>query len=237
MIRQGTGQISQFALGSRQESELSLVIPMLKNMGNNCLLLADDLYNTYYHFCLILSQGSHIIVPGKRERNYKVIRDISANDQIVKITKTTCSDYVIKEEWENLPETILLRRITYAYPTKNGLEMAVLYTTILDENITATNIVAKYTMRWDIEISIREIKTIMDINVLRSKSRDMLFKELLIALTAYNLVRRVIAQSADKAGFPPQEDIFQKCASFGRPVLLDKKGRVFFKWSPGRYGY
>jgi len=89
-------------------------------------------------------------------------------------------------------------------------------------------------MRWDIEISIREVKTIMDINVLRSKSRAMLYKELLIALTAYNLVRKVIAKSADTVGISPKKDIFQECTPFNRPILLDKKGRVFFKWSPGR---
>jgi hypothetical protein len=238
MIRQGTGQISQFALGSRQVSELQLVIPMIKKLEKNSLLLADDLYNTYYHFCLMRSQECHIIVPGKRERKYLVISNISDNDQIVEISKPKKRpDYVSQEEWETLPKTILMRRITYSYPTKNGIESAVLYTSILDEKINSTDIITKYTMRWDIEISIREIKTLMDINVLRSKSKDMIFKELIIALIAYNMVRKIIAKTADKVGFPPQEDIFQKCSPFGRTVLLDKKGRVFFKWSPGRYGY
>jgi hypothetical protein len=237
MIRQGSGQVSQFSMGSRQESELALVISMIRNLEKNSLLLADDLYNTYYHFCLTLSQGCHIIVPGKRDRNYRVIRNIHDNDQIVEISKTTRPDYIDAQEWENLPDKILMRRITYTYPTKNGVEPAVLYTTILDKKISSADIIAKYAMRWDIEISIREIKTIMDINVLRSKSIDMMVKELFIALTAYNMVRKIIAKSAGKAGFPPQEDIFQECSPFNRSILLDKKGRVFFKWSPGRYGY
>ena len=236
-IRQGTGQVSQFALASRHESELSLVIPMIKNLEANSLLLADDLYNTYYHFYLLLSQQCHIIVPGKRPRNYKTVRILNDNDQIVEISKTVRPDYVSEEEWKTVPQSLLLRRITYRYPTKNGMEDAVLYTTILDENLHTVDIITKYTMRWDIEISIRETKTLMDINVLRSKSREMLLKELLIALTAYNLVRKIIAESADTVGFPPQEAIFQKCTPFGRSILLDRKGRVFFKWSPGRNGY
>jgi len=237
LIRQGTGQIAQYALGFRQESELFSVIPMIKKMEKNTLLLADDLYSTYYHFCLILEQQCHMIVPGKRDRNYRAVKNISENDRIVEISKTVCPDYVSKEEWDKLPTTILLRRISYTYPTKKGMESAVLYTTVLNETVTAAEIVTKYTMRWDIEISIREIKTLMDINILRSKSRDMLFKELIIALIAYNMVRKLIAGSADKVGIPPQIDIFQKCSPFDRTVLLDKKGRVFFKWSPGRYGY
>ena len=203
LIRQGSGQISQFSAGSRQQSELTLVVPMIKKLEKNSLLLVDDLYNSYYHFCIVLLQGCHIIVPGKRYRTHKIVREINDNDRIVEISKTNRPDYVSKEEWEKLPDTILLRRITYTYPTKNGLESAILYTTILDEKISAAEIVAKYTMRWDIEISIREIKTIMDINVLRSKSREMLSKELITSLTAYNLIRKLIAKSAGKAGFSP----------------------------------
>jgi IS4 transposase len=237
LIRQGSGQISQFSLSSRQTSELALVVPMIKKLGKNSLLLADDLYNSYYHFGLTLSRECHIIVPGKRHRNYNVIQKISENDLIVEISKTKCPDYVCKDEWDALPDTIKLRRITYNYPTKKGVESAVLYTTLLDAKIPAADIVAKYTMRWDIEISIREIKTIMDINVLRSKSREMLFKELLTALTAYNLIRKIIAKAADKVGISPQKGILQECNPFGGTVFLDKRGRVLFKKSPGRYGY
>jgi len=237
LIRQGSGQISQFRIASRQTSELILVVPMMKSLERGSLLLSDDLYNSYYHFCLVFLQGCHMIVPGKRTRNYKVIRKISENDLIVEVAKTKRPDYVSKDEWKNLPDKILLRRIEYTYPTKEGIESAVLYSTIIDDKITASEIITKYSMRWDIEISIREVKTIMDINVLRSKSREMLLKELLIALTAYNLVRKVIARSAGKTGFSPQKDIFPKFNSSGSAIFLDKRGRVLFKRSPGRYGY
>uniref|UniRef100_UPI000AD262F5 IS4 family transposase n=1 Tax=Candidatus Symbiothrix dinenymphae TaxID=467085 RepID=UPI000AD262F5 len=236
-IRQGSGQVSQYSIGSRKESELQLVIPMIKTLKENDLLLADDLYNTFYHFYLIQKQNAHIIVPGKRDRNYTVIKQISPNDEIVEIKKYRRPNYVSKAEWKQIPKCIRLRRISYNYTTNNsGSKSAVLYTTLTDETISAADIVFKYGTRWDIEITIREVKTLMDINVLRSKSPEMLKKELSIALTAYNLVRKTIARSADKADFSPQEDIFQRCVEISRPILLDKKGRVFYRWSPGRYG-
>jgi hypothetical protein len=236
LIRQSSGQISQYAIGSRKESELQLVIPMINQMKEKDLLLADDLYNTYYHFCLILAQKAHIIVPGKRSRNYKVIKQIGAKDEIVEIKKTNIPEYVSKEAWEALPKSIQLRRISYTYSTKKGEQEAVLYSTLTEENISAADIVLKYANRWDIEISIREIKTLMDINVLRGKSPDILKKELGISLTAYNMVRKIMARSADKAGFSPQENIFQMCAEISRPLLLEKKGRVFYKQSSGKHG-
>jgi hypothetical protein len=234
IVRQGSGQIWDYALGNRTMSELELVVPMFNGMELGYLLLADALYNCYYHFWLILKNKAHMIVPGKRERNYTVIKKITDKDLIVKITKGRRPAYVNKKEWDMVSESLILRRITYEYPTKNGMETSVLYTTITDENIDAVSIVQKYEKRWDIEISIREIKTLMDINVLRSKSCDMLKKELEVALTAYNMVRKIMARAADKAAFPPESNIFQKRAEAGSHVFLDKRGRVFCRVSTGR---
>jgi len=162
IIRQGSGHICQFAAGSCRESELSIVVPMIRKLGKGGLLLADALRNTYYHFHLVRSRGCHMIVPGKRKRNYAVKRNIdgSGNDQIVETSKGNRPDYVSGQEWENVPDAIELRRIAYTCPTKNGIKEATLYTTILDESIRSTEIVMKYCMRWDIEIAIREIKEI-----------------------------------------------------------------------------
>ena len=234
-IRQGSGQIHDCALKNRKISELELVLPMIKNMQADDLLLADDLYNTYYHFCLIRKQKAQIIVPGKRDRNYNVVKIISKGDEIVRINKPQKRpNYVSEEEWATLPKDILLRRISYEYQTKDGFETAILYTTILDTNIDKTEIVLKYTTRWDIEICIRETKTLMDINVLRSKSPEMIKKELIASLIAYNFVRYLIAKSVENTDFSPQRNIFQKCTPTNRTILLDKRGRVFNRWSSGR---
>jgi hypothetical protein len=234
-IRQGSGQICDFALGSRKTSELKLVLSMLNRLQPDDLLLADDLYNSYYIFSLVLQHNAHMIVPGKRERNYTVEKTIAPGDEIVTIQKPkNRSDCVSSQEWANLPQTLRLRRIDYEYQTKSGTETGVLYTTILDEKIEKTEIVLKYSTRWDIEICIREIKTLMDINVLRSKSPDMLEKELTASLIAYNFVRYLIAKSVENTDFSPQGNIFCECAPFDRPILLDKRGRVFNRRSPGR---
>lgn len=98
LIRQGSGQISQFGIGPRQDSELQLVIPMIGKLIENDLLLADDLYNSYYHFALVVAQKAHMIVQGKRDRNYKVIQNLPETDQLVELSKTDRPDYVSREE-------------------------------------------------------------------------------------------------------------------------------------------
>ena len=66
------------------------------------------------------------------------------------------------------------RRIEYPSPAKES-ERSVLYTSILNGKISKDEIILKYESRWDIEISIRELKTLMDINVVSSMSPAMVY--------------------------------------------------------------
>jgi hypothetical protein len=232
MICQGAGFISDFRIGTRHQSELELAVPMLESMSGQNLILADDLYNCYAIFAIILSKGNHIIVPGKRKRDYTLIKTLAAGDQIVSIKRTSDSKWLPGNI--DIPESLTLRRITYHSPTAD--KEYVLYTTILDERIPKADIIVKYLTRWDIEISIREIKTIMDVNIVRSKTEEMVFKEILTAFTAYNMVRKIIARSVQKTDFSPKENLIQEFFEGNKDLFIDKRGRKYKRWSPGRYG-
>ena len=67
-----------------------------------------------------------------------------------------------------------------------------------------------YLTRWDIEIGIREIKTIMDINILRSKTPEMALKELRVALATYNMIRKLIYANIKGLPFSPKGDFIQR---------------------------
>ena len=233
IVQQGTGQIVCFEIGTRHQSELELLAKQIGQLPQGSLLLADDLYNSYAIFAMAQRQGCHIIVPGKRERAYKVIEKIAEGDEIVELSRGDLPKWW-RQDWE-LPKKLPMRRTSFLSPSDGKTEW-VQYTTLLDKRINKADIIAKYITRWDIEITIRETKTLMDINIIRSKSEAMVFKEVTIALTAYNMIRKIIARSAGKTGFPPQEDIIQEFFEANKTILIDKKGRIYNRWSPGRYG-
>jgi hypothetical protein len=235
VVRQGSGQIHAFQIGTPHQSELELAKPLIKKLPAGGLLLADDLYNTYVIFCLIQQAGCHIIVPGKRDRKYRVIENISEGDQIVELQRNDKPAWLTQEEWGSIPRTIKMRRISYP-SLENEQEEWVIYTTLVNTTINKVEIILKYATRWDIEITIREIKTIMDLNIARSKTEEMMEKEITVALAAYNMVRKIIAQSVQKTDFSPQEDFIYKRFEVDKNLLVDKKGRIYHHWSPGRYG-
>lgn len=232
LTQHGTGFICSYRIGGRSQSELDILCDMLDDIPKNSLLLADDLYNCYALFCLLPDRHIDIIVPDKKERPYRVLKSIAPGDEIVEISKP---HHPIRPliPHQPLPPRITLRRISYRAP-EHPEETRAILTTIFDESIERTEFIHKFSTRWDVEITIREIKTIMGIHIARSKSEEMVFREMGVALLAYNLVRTIIAQGAEQSPFPPETDLFQKLYSTYTPALVDRKGRVYSRWSPGR---
>ncbi len=231
ITERGTGQVFSYGLSSRHTSELELFYDMLDELPGQSILLVDDLYNTYEMFSKLESNNVKIVVPGKRKRNYSVVKIIDDGDELVTIKKPGDRPRWLPENAIALPEEIMLRRLQCISPEGKSY---ILYTTVFDEDITKDEIVNLYFSRWDIEISIREVKTIMDINILRSKSELMIKKELAVSMAAYNLIRQIIYNGIRDMPFSPKEDFFQKLYSLNKDVFIDKKGRVYNQWSTGR---
>ena len=229
IIERGTGQLYSFKLSNRHTSELSLFYDMLDDMPQNSLLLLDDLYNCFEIISKCKRLGIEIVIPAKRERNYDIVEKLGENDEIISI-KTPKN----RSKWLNInepPGKIIVRRIQCKSP--EGADY-VLLITILDRNISKEDLQLLYLTRWDIEIGIREIKTVMDINVLRSKTPEMALKELCISLSSYNLIRKVIYASIKDLPFSPEADFIHQFYTHNQDILIDKKGRVYNRWYSGR---
>jgi hypothetical protein len=62
-----------------------------------------------------------------------------------------------------------------------------------------------YGRRWTIETDLRSLKRTVQLQHLRAQSEDMLEKEILMAMSAYNLVRAVMCMAARRSGIEPRQ--------------------------------
>lgn len=227
---ESTGLLHNFAIGS---SELESAGRAITTLPAGSLFVGDDLYSCYAFWSQLASRPVDFIIPAKRKRTYEVLEELGPNDELIRVkrpAKSMTSPWV--DQYAQLPKTLMLRRITYTHPTRPD-KQRVLLTTVTDPAIAAPDIVAKYSCRWDIELRIREIKTIMGISIARSKSPEGVYKEMAAALVAYNLTRQLITESV-QADFPPSENILQEYYTGREEPLTDKAGRVYHRRSPGR---
>ena len=101
-----------------------------------------------------------------------------------------------------MPDRLELRQIKVRVD-QPGFRVSSFYivTTLLDaDKYPASEIADLYFQRWDVELFFRDIKTTMGMDILRCKTPSMVRKELLMHLIAYNCLRNLMLESADKKG-------------------------------------
>jgi hypothetical protein len=88
----------------------------------------------------------------------------------------------------------------------------VLVTTMLDaEGYAKEELADLFLQRWNIELDLRSIKDVLQMDVLRCKSPEMVRKEIWMHLLAYNLIRGVTAKAAEAHAASPRELSFKGC--------------------------
>jgi hypothetical protein len=100
---------------------------------------------------------------------------------------------------------LIVRRV---YPSDGSKPVKLHLFTTLD--LSANEIVQLYTQRWNIETDLRSIKKTIHLETLDCRTPEMVAKELTLAITAYNLVRAVINESAQRTGMNPRQYSFSR---------------------------
>ena len=109
-----------------------------------------------------------------------------------------------RQQWMSLPEQLTMRIIRFTTQVPGFRSRTIVVATTLLDPVAypAQEIAALYGDRWTVELRLRDIKTTMQMDVLRGKSADIVRKEILMHLLAYNLIRALMWQAAQKHGRP-----------------------------------
>jgi hypothetical protein len=97
------------------------------------------------------------------------------------------------------------RLVCMAAELSNKHELLYFFTTL---DLPPETLGALYRLRWNVETDLRSIKQTVRLQQLTARSLDLLEKDLLLALAAYNLVRAVICLAAEKAQVEPRRISF-----------------------------
>ena len=90
-----------------------------------------------------------------------------------------------------------------------------------------------YHLRWQIELDLRSIKAVMQMDVLRCMTPEMVAKEIAVHLLAYNMVRTTMAQAAHLGRVLPRQLSFkgalQLLNAFGDNLRHSPLGRLVLR--------
>ena len=167
------------------------------------ILLGDKGFCSYYDQSKLRDRGVDSIITLARRRpveQSKAVKVLGENDLLIHWPKPKWNKHLSYSvpEWEALPEKLLLRQVKVIVD-QPGFRTKSYYivTTLLDAKAyPAAELAEAYRRRWDVELFFRDIKTTMDMDVLRCKSPEMVRKEIVMHLIVYNCIRALILEAA-----------------------------------------
>lgn len=193
----GTGAVLDWAMGpcqGKDSGEEALFRQLLGALEPRDILLADQLYCSYWMVAMLKARGVDVLMRKKVHRacDFRRGKRLGRGDHIVQWRRPQRPAWMGPEAYAAMPETLSVREVRI-----NG---RVLVSTLVDpRSAAAAQLERLYASRWNIEVDLRSIKAEMGMDILRCKSPDMIRKEVAVHLLAYTLVRAVMAQAASLA--------------------------------------
>lgn len=222
--------LSAFRFSEYGVGETELARGLWDELPDDSLTVVDRAYLAAADLTHLERSGSnrHWMTRAKSTTRLRVIKKLGRNDSLVEIELSPATRRAHKE----LPEVWHARAVQYQ---RKGFRPSTILTSLTDaKEYPATEIVALYHERWEIEIAYDEMKTHMLAReeTIRSRTPAGVEQELWGIALAYNLVRLEMERAADEAGVPPTRISFVHALAMIRSELLMVTGP---RIAPGRF--
>jgi Insertion element 4 transposase N-terminal/Transposase DDE domain len=212
LVETGTHLIFAAELGAYRDSEIRLCESLISQLQPGMLCLADRLFPGYELWKKAAATGAHLLWRAKTALNLKRIEELADGSWLARW-------FPSRSKRGGEGESQLVRVIEYRLKTSAGEppsdldqpqtdEVYRLLTTILEpEEAQALELAAFYPQRWEIELTLKEGKSILRHGqlTLRSKIPQLVEQEFWGLLLAHYLVRKMMAHAALKRGRDPDE--------------------------------
>ena len=202
-----TGLFTTWTTGNWHSHELVLLQSLWQFLRPGEVLLGDRGFGVWVVLaqCLQRQVDGVFRVRGQRQSDWRKGRRLSKHERLVRWFKPRQkAKYLSEEQWALLPQWLDLRLVRVAVSERGfRTRKIVLVTTLLDSKAYPPEALADlYRRRWDMELSLRHLKTTLQMEHLSCPSPCMLQREIWMHFTVHNLVRRLMFEAARKAGVP-----------------------------------
>ncbi len=205
------------------------------------------LMDRYFTVARLLARGVDFVSRQHqlRHTDFEQGQRLGKGDHVAQWRRPVRPKWMTPEEYEKVPLSLQVRETRVGEWT--------LITSLKDAKaVNRLELNEIYGWRWHIELDLRCIKSVMQMEMLRCKTPQMVVKEVAAHLLAYNLVRAVMAQAANKVNCTPRQLSFkaalQQLRAFEErlrhgayasvvclcEVLIGGIGQVKIPYRPGR---
>ena len=222
LFHAGTGFLLKVLAGPLRTHDMSQVAQLHPDMQAGDVLIGDRGFCSFAHLALLLGRQLHgvfrahqrLVIDFQPSRAHngpgcgrhvkgrpasRWLKRLGLRDQWVEYFKPKARPaWLAAADYAALPASITVRELRYQILERGCRTKSVtLVTTLLDPlAYPALELAELYGQRWQIETNLRHLKQTMKMDVLHSKTKDGVLKELNVFALVYNLVRTITHAAA-----------------------------------------
>jgi hypothetical protein len=220
LFHAGTGLLREILTSPLRTSDMPQVVHLHPALEPGDIGLGDRGFCSYAHLALLRLKGvlgvfrihqrkkvefqleepsdSDAAAP-RSGRLPRWLYRLGARDQVVEwIKPKEAPEWMTASQYATLPELLVVRELRYPVGQRGfRVREVTLVTTLLDAELYPLEALAElYRQRWQAELHLRDLKTTMNMDVLKCKTVDGVLKEIHVFALVYNLVRVVLQEAS-----------------------------------------
>jgi hypothetical protein len=211
------GTVLRAAIGpyqGKQTNEQALLRQLLDHFRPGDIVLADRFHCSYWAIAALQARGVDVIVRLHQARtaDFRRGRRLGREDHLVTWTKPAhVPGWMSRAEYDAMPAQLTVRELRVHVRDRAKRVRELVVVTTLSDHVAypADELGALFRRRWHAELDLRALKTEMHMEVLRTRSPEMVRKEVAVHLLAYNLIRGLMAEAARAGGVEPRTISFK----------------------------
>jgi len=215
LLAYATATIVGAALGpyaGKETGETALFRKLLDQLRAGDLAVADRYYCSYFMIALLQPRNvdAAFRLHHKRHYDFRRGRRLGKDDHIVVWQRPQRPTWMDEATYASIPETLTVREVRFRVDAPGCRSRSIIVATTLLDNkqYSSADIADLYHQRWHIELDLRSIKQTLRMEMIHCKTPKMVRKSLWTHLLAYNLARKLAAQSAWEHNLAPRQISF-----------------------------
>jgi hypothetical protein len=220
----------------KQTSELALFRRLHDGIDAGDVVLGDRHFCSFFEIADLKRRGADVVLRQHQCRITDFRRGVRLGryDHRIVWKKPARPDWMDEESYQEFPDELVMRE-TRMHIKGEGRKVRTrtitIATTFTDpQEVCKSDLAELYRRRWQAELNLRSLKTVLQMDVLRCKTPEMVRKEIWAHLLAYNLIRTVMAQAAQTYKVEPWRISFkatlQTLKAFALPLLTCTKSKL-----------
>ena len=221
LFHAGTGLLREILTSPLRTHDMSQVVQLHAALQPGDIGLGDRGFCSYAHLALLSLRGVFGVfrIHQQRKVDFQLVEPsdsaaaatrngrlprwlyrLGASDHVVEwIKPKKAPKWMTTSQYATLPERQVVRELRYPVGQPGfRVSEVTLVTTLLDPQLYPLEALAElHRQRWQAELHLRDLKTTMNMDVLKCKTVDGVLKEIHVFALVYNLVR-VVLQTASR---------------------------------------